>query len=289
MPETKLSLCMIVRNEAHRLSRCLDSAAVLDPELVVVDTGSTDGTPDIAARHGAKVETFDFSTVDFAAARNASLNLARGRWILVLDADEILDAESVPLISYLTGGGGDAGYYVERWNRQAKPEPPKTDYVVRLFPNRPNYRFRGRVHETIDRSIVEGGGKLLRSGVRIEHDFASNPEVRRLKNLWYIDLLKREIAADPGDSSRLHFLAAEYHQLKMFDRAAEVAEQLAQVRPLDPQAHLNVGIYHLLYKIDRSQARADFMEALRLRPGYIEAQSFLNLMDQQESCAPQSR
>src|SRR5208282_636290 len=109
-----------------------------------------------------------------------------------------------------------------------------TDYVVRLFPNRPNYRYRGRVHETIDASILRGGGRLLKSAIQIDHTFVSDREARRRKNHWYIEILKEEIAADPSDDSRLDFLAAEYHQLEMFAEATEIAERIVRLRPLDP-------------------------------------------------------
>lgn len=280
MGSFNLSLCMIVKNEERSLLRCLDSISSLAPEIIVVDTGSTDATPAIAASHGAQVIPFDFSVVDFAAARNQALARANSRWILALDADEILHPGSLPLIQELIAHEENAGYYFERLNCHADSEGSTKDYVVRLFPNRPSYRYRGRVHETIDDSILAGGGRLLRTEVRLDHNFASDPESRRRRNLWYIEILKEEIAADPGDHSRLVFLAAEYHQLAMFDKAAEVTERIAIMRPLDPQAHLHAGVYHLIYTLDRERARADFMEALRLRPGYVEAQSFLKRVEE---------
>jgi cytochrome c-type biogenesis protein CcmH/NrfG len=96
-------------------------------------------------------------------------------------------------------------------------------------------------------------------------------------------ILNEEIAADPGDHSRLVFLAAEYHQLGMFDLAAQTAERIVRLRPLDPQAHLHAGVYHLLYTRDRHRARSDFHEALRLRPDYPEARSFLKLIEEQQA------
>ena len=282
MSGNAISLCMIVRNEAGRLARCLESAAGVADEIVIVDTGSSDSSREIAASRGAAVIDFDFTRVDFASARNGGLACASGAWILVLDADETLHPQSVPLIRELAAHGENAGYYFERSNRQAEAKDPIIDYVVRLFPNRPDYRYRGRVHETVDASILAGGGRLVRTAIRIDHDFAPDVEARRQRNLLYIGVLEEEIAADPADYSRLDFLAAEYHQLGMFEKAAEIAERLATLRPLDPESHLRAGIYHLLYKVDRARARADFMEALRLRPGYAEAQSFLNSMDEQE-------
>lgn len=264
-----VSLCMIVRDEERSLPACLDSMRGLADELVIVDTGSRDSTAQIAADNGAKVIPFDFSRVDFAAARNRSLANATGKWILVLDADETLDRGSITVIENLIAGGENAGYYVERHS------PSATDHVVRLFPNRPDYRYRGRVHETLDAAILAAGGRLRRSNIRIDHAVSSDPESRRRKNLWYIGILQEEIAADPADDTRLDFLASEYHQLEMFDEAAAIAERIVRVRPLDASAHLNAGIYHLVYQANRVRARADFEQALKLRPGYPEALSFL--------------
>lgn len=262
-----LSLCMIVRNEERNLQSCLDSVRPIADEIVIVDTGSTDSTQYIAAHNGAKVIPFDFERVDFAAARNQALARATGDWILVLDADETLDRGSFAIPP------DDAGYYVERHNLA------NIDYAVRLFPNRPGYRYRGRVHETVDASILAAGGRLRRSNIRIHHSANPDPESRRRKNHWYIGILMEEIAADPTDDTRLDFLAAEYHQLEMFDEAAAVAERIVRARPLDASAHLNAGIYHLVYQADAPRARADFERALALRPGYPEALSFLERID----------
>ena len=270
---------MIVKNEERSLARSLDSVRGLTGEIVIVDTGSTDATPQIAARYGAKVIPFDFTVVNFAAARNRALASAAGRWILMLDADETLDPASAPEIERLVALDENAGYFLERHNRSSDSETPVTDYVVRLFPNRPDHRYRGRVHETIDASILAGGGRLHKTGICIEHNFSSDREARRRKNHWYIEILQEEIAADPSDDTRLDFLAAEYHQLEMFDEATAVAERIVRARPLDARAHLFAGIYHLMHKPDLARARADFNQALKLRPGYTEAASFLKQMD----------
>ena len=277
-----LSLCMIVKDEERNLAECLDSVRGLAGELIVVDTGSTDATPRLAARYGAEVVPFDFAVVDFAGARNHAIGHARGRWILMLDADERLDRAGAPAIDKLVSLDENAGYFLERHNLSSDNRNSFRDYVVRLFPNRPDYRYRGRVHETVDASILAGGGRLLRTGIRIDHTFSSDREARRRKNYKYIEILKEEIAADPGDDSRLDFLASEYHQLEMFDEATEIAERIAQVRPLDPRAHLFAGVYHLLYKPDLPRARADFNQALKLRPDYPEAKSFLQRLDERE-------
>ncbi len=131
-----LSLCMIVKNEERILPGCLDSVRGLPGECIIVDTGSTDETPRIAASYGAKVVPFDFAFVDFAAARNRAIACASGRWILVLDADETLDRASAPLIEELVALDRNAGYFLERYNHSSDAPEPILDYAVRLFPNR---------------------------------------------------------------------------------------------------------------------------------------------------------
>ena len=208
--------------------RCLDSVRHLAGEIIVVDTGSTDGTRLIAASYGADVIPFDFTPPDFAAARNLAISRASGRWILVLDGDETLDPAGAPTIEALIAQDENVGFFLERRNYASDSASPTTDYVVRLFPNRPAHRYRGRVHETIDSSILSGGGRLLKTAIRIDHNFSSDRESRRRKNYRYIEILKEEIAADPSDDSRLDFLAAEYHQLEMFEEATRIAEQIVR-------------------------------------------------------------
>jgi glycosyltransferase involved in cell wall biosynthesis len=285
MAET-LSVCMIVKDEERNLARCLDSVRGLADECIIADTGSTDGTPHIAAACGAIVIPFDFKIVDFAAARNHAIAHAKGRWILMLDADETLDQAAMPEIKRLVVLNQNAGYFLERYNHASNSAdpgaPPIKDYVVRLFPNRPSHQYKGRVHETVDASILAAGGQLSTTRIRIDHRSSLDREARRRKNFWYIQILKEEIAADPSDTSRLDFLAAEYHQLEMFDEATAVSEWIARARPRDARAHLFLGLYHLLHKPDRLRARADFEQALKLRPGYAEAESFLQLLAEQE-------
>jgi glycosyltransferase involved in cell wall biosynthesis len=276
-----LSFCMVVRNEERDLPKCLDSVRELVGELIVVDTGSTDATPRIAAGYGAQVIPFDFTIVDFAAARNQAIARANRPWILMLDADETLDRAAAPILETLVGRGENVGYFLERHNHRSDLATSTIDHVVRLFPNRPHHRYRGRVHETIDASILAGAGRLQQTSIRIDHNFASDPETRRRKNLRYLAILQEEIAADPNDDSRLDFLAAEYHQLEMFDEATAIAEHIVRLRPRDARAHMFLGTYHLLYQHDPVRARADFNQALRLRPGYPEAEAFLKLIDQQ--------
>lgn len=138
---------MIIRDEAAMLPGFLASVAGLWDELVVADTGSRDGGPDLVRAAGGVIVDFPWID-DFAAARNASLAPARGRWIVCLDADERPDAELKDALRGLAGDpGAGAATLVMRnampggGHRQAR--------LLRCFRNVPEVRFRHRIHEDV--------------------------------------------------------------------------------------------------------------------------------------------
>jgi tetratricopeptide (TPR) repeat protein len=183
---------MIVRNESVHLDACLASAAGLADELVVVDTGSSDDTPDIARRYGARMFEFPWCD-DFAAARNESIRHARGDWILWLDADDRIPArghaelrkllkslpsENVAYLMTVLCPGPDGG-------------PMSQAAHARLFRNRPDVRWRNRVHEQIVSAIERGGGRLQPTDIAIVHVGYSDRATMSKKlerNLRLVDL-----------------------------------------------------------------------------------------------------
>ena len=263
---------MIVRDEEAALPRCLDSVASVVDEIVVVDTGSADATVDIARRSGARVLHHDLTHLDFATARNAGLDAVAGDHVLVLDADETLDPSSVPAARALAARDEDAGYIVGRRNiPHDRTSNPWWDHAVRLFHNNPLFRYAGRVHETIDASILAAGARILRTDVVIDHHLAPPAELRA-KGVRYLDLLREEASDDP---ERLVFLAAEYHKLEMYAEATAVAERMARLAPDDFDAHLTAGLYHYFYAGDPTRAEEDVGAALRIRPDDPAARELL--------------
>src|SRR5512140_1346392 len=107
---TRLALVMIARDEARAIARTLESARPHVDRTIVLDTGSTDATREIAAACGAEVHEFAWGD-DFAAARNAALAHSDADWNLVLDADEWIEAgaEALAADSLPAGGGGVLG------------------------------------------------------------------------------------------------------------------------------------------------------------------------------------
>ena len=199
----KISLCMIVRDEEANLARCLRSAAGVVDELCVLDTGSQDGTVELAQRLGARVARAAWSA-DFAAARNASLRLATGDWVLVLDADEELDlSDQTPaqlrahLIAFASRCPDGAGRVRIR-NRLDAGETSEAD-IVRFFRRDARGRFEGRIHEQW--TIAGELPPRADTGIAIlHHGYAGEALARRSKFARNLELLASELEARPEDA-----------------------------------------------------------------------------------------
>jgi len=205
-----LSACLIVKNEEKFLDRCLRSLDGLVDEMVVVDTGSTDRTREIAAAHGARLDEFPWRE-DFAAARNHALGLARGRWILYIDADEhVRPASGAGLRTQLSLPGYAAHQVL------LHPRPGFTPYwELRLFPNDPLIRFRGIIHENIWPGIyayrAARGGSIGQSDLVLDHEgYERDQDVKHRRNL---PLLRKALRKDPSKVFSWCHLATIYASL----------------------------------------------------------------------------
>ncbi len=205
-----VSLCMIVKNGASQLGKCLASVRDLVHEMIVVDTGSADETKQVAQAHGAKV--FDFEWVDsFAAARNESLRHATGEWIFWLDADEHLDEENRTRLRALFQGLGqeNAAYVMRQFSPLADgPHAAAQVDQVRLFRNHPGNRWEYRVHEQILPAVRRQGGDLRHTEVVIAHSGFADPATQQSKIARNLRLLEQELADAPDDAFVLYNLGA---------------------------------------------------------------------------------
>ncbi|MEI1377613.1 tetratricopeptide repeat protein [Nostoc sp. UHCC 0926] len=148
----KLSLCMIVKNESATLPKCLNSVRKVVDEMVVLDTGSIDRTPNIAQQLGAKVHHFKWCN-DFSAARNAALKYVTGDWILVLDADETLTPAILPQLREAIAR--DEYLLINLVRQEVGAEQSPYSLVSRLFRNHPDIRFDRPYHALVDDSVSE--------------------------------------------------------------------------------------------------------------------------------------
>jgi glycosyltransferase involved in cell wall biosynthesis len=197
----RVSLTMIVRNEEDNLPACLTSAEGLFDEIVVVDTGSTDRTAEIARSFGARV--FDFVWVDdFAAARNAALARATGDYAFWLDADDRLEPPQRERLKALLDGlrAADAAYVV-RCSCDPDPRGGGATVVdhVRLFPVREDVRWGYAVHEQILPALRRAGVPVRWSDVVVRHVGYNDPALRRRKLLRDRAILEAELAERPDD------------------------------------------------------------------------------------------
>jgi len=146
-----LSVIIITKNEAANIGECLDSVSFAD-EIIVVDSGSTDGTREIAAEHGARVTLTD-DWPGFGIQKNRALDLATCDWVLSVDADERVTPELADAIRAAMAAPGADAYQIARlsnfcgrWIRHSGWWP---DYVLRLF-RRGTARFKEvAVHESV--------------------------------------------------------------------------------------------------------------------------------------------
>lgn len=225
---TLLSLVMIVRDGGEGLSRLLCDHAPLYDEAIVVDTGSTDGTPARAAAAGARVVGHDWDD-DFAAARNAGLDAAQGAWVLILDADEAIAAAD---FRALRGAlGGPPRIYVQptvnycddmrhpEWRpvagRYLDQERGHTGWFLAhragLFPRRADLRFTGCVHESILPAARAAGLPEVSLAVPVHHfGFVQGAERNRQRRGRYAELVRRKHADDPTDPAACLELATVF-------------------------------------------------------------------------------
>lgn len=220
----KISLNIIACNEAKYLEACLQSVQGVVDEIVLVDTGSTDATVQIAERFGAKVIRTEWHH-DFSEARNLALQHSTGDWIFVLDADERLMPDSKNAILNAVRHPQFAAYHLEILN-----EIREGDYfvhrLVRLFRRLPYLRWEGAIHEQIVPSIATQGGRLATISARILH-LGYRPELmqQRDKIQRNLALIQRALEHNPDDLFQKFNLANTYFSAEDYAQAVSWAEQ----------------------------------------------------------------
>jgi len=288
----KISACVITKNEEKNLPTCLDSVKSIVSEIIVVDTGSTDRTVEIAKSYGAKVFSFKWID-DFAAARNFAIEQATGKWIIFLDADEYFAPDCVK--------------YVPLAIREA--EQRKLDMIIclmanveketgkiitsnlhiRIFKNHPQIRYVGAIHERIVRLDRPANALDVQKEITIIHTGYSRENVQeREKSKRNLELLYRELEKNP-DSFDLHFYIAESLLLeKKFEQALDYALRAQQFR----NSKLK-GIYEKNYvniiecMIHLGKPRKEIFrviaEAIRTYPNYPDFHMYLGDYCKQEN------
>lgn len=261
-----ISLCLIFQNEQSNLEPCLTSARALADELIVVDTGSTDATKDIALRHNARVLDFPWCD-DFSAARNASLSHARGDWIFWLDADDRIDEENRAklrtLFASLRVETDTLDAYVMRCLCHGAGLASHEVDHVRLFRNHPGLRFEYPVHEQIAPSVLRAGGRLIPTDIVIQHVGYADPAVHRAKQERNLRLLEKALLDRPLNPYLLYYRGTA---LLDVGRSAEAIVPLTLASSLVPRdsAIARLLPVHLAEACEREGMAAAAADVLRV-------------------------
>ena len=279
MPNPTISLCMIAKNEESNLADCLNSAKGIADEIIIVDTGSTDRTKEIAKKFSAKI--YDFKWMDdFSAARNESLKHAAKDWVLVLDADEALDEEGKKAIRELVNGKeADAFLFLQKnytnetniagFVNEEHKKGDKTyagwygSLIARLFRNKKGYSFEGAVHELVEQSIEKKNGKTAATNIVLHHYGNAEPAARKKKLQFYLGLCKKKVKQSPTDSSyyELGILQKENSQ---FDDAIKSFKKAIEHNPRHSMALYELGVIYENQK-NYDEAIKNYTDSLRIK------------------------
>ncbi|MBD8499921.1 glycosyltransferase [Paenibacillus arenosi] len=216
-----IGVLILARDEAALIGPCLDSVKEAD-ECLVADTGSVDGTPEIALQQGAHVIQLQWNN-DFAEARNEALQHMTTDWILVLDADERLTSsiQDVREWIYHTNGEGSTVKIINRLSEE-DVQLAVCHRAVRLFRRRDTFHYKGRIHEDIGPSITQiyEEAALADSAITIDH-IGTLPQHIQRKNKPERNkqLLLKSIELNPTDAFLLYGLGVTAVQQQELDEA----------------------------------------------------------------------
>ncbi|ULL13150.1 glycosyltransferase [Paenibacillus sp. H1-7] len=249
MKQLLLGVHVIARNEEAVLARCLESVRSIADELIVVDTGSTDRTADIALSYGAKVVHEPWRD-DFAQARNTGIAHAASEWILVIDADEEVVDGAERIVAFLKETEADKAL-VRIVNPVGELAEEKVTYESeRLFRSGKGYRFEGAIHEQLVRDREDDR----------ESDTGQQGEPLSTPSDGAAAL------SPPLSPLLLHhtgYLPAELSRKKTIERNMRILQRVLEEHPEDPFHIYNLGVTYC-QSGQAEQALAIFARALRL-------------------------
>ena len=270
-----LTLCMIVRNEADVIERCLVSVEGIVDEMIIVDTGSTDDTIALCQSLGATVLPCAWQE-DFSKARNYALEQATGDWILVLDADDEIDrADARRIRPLMENDKADVYHFITKNLVGDVDSPSVLNYAqLRMFRNRPEFRYEGAIHEQIP-SVSRVGSHLVSIHV-IHRGYLDDLVSKKRKIERNIGILKLEIDRNGHDPALQYYMGNELLRSNRMREAlscyAQATEELSRMAapacwlPELPSKHA-----FCLWHMGDPQAALDILDkALQETPEYTD-------------------
>lgn len=220
-----ISVCIIAKNEEARIERCLSSIVPYGFEIILVDTGSTDRTKELAFKYTNKI--YDFVWMDdFSAARNFSLEKASNDWIFMMDCDEWIEQIDLEELNYFRKHLSHAAGSVTRRNLTGTPDVPSStiDYTERFFSKR-RYHYTGIIHEQLTPKYEKSFETFLLNTTISHSGYLMTEEQRKEKSQRNISLLEKQLSEKPDDTYTLYQLGKGYEMLPDPERACHYFEK----------------------------------------------------------------
>jgi len=255
---------MIAHNEAEIIGAAIASTAGLADEIIVVDTGSTDDTVDVAINAGAHVQPHmavieggDYRNL--GGSRNQAIREAMGDWIVILDADETI-ADPTGVREFLENTTAQAVYIRETYMQGDKPGLAFSQ--MRCW-RRGTYEYLYRCHEVP--TPLNGWGEIAHTEFVWEH----RPPPRPDKSHFYLMLLLMDAEENPGDARVLYYLARQWMYCAAYHKAIELSKKFLEVAPpafTDREwAYTNMAEYYVAIG-DTENALENRWRAVQTRP-----------------------
>lgn len=258
-----ISVCMIARNEEENIGRAIRCAKEFADEVIVVDTGSADRTPDIAKENGAKVYFFEWID-DFSAARNESLKRATSDWILWLDADDYIDEHNIEKLKELKRRlpeSKDECYFFLIESKIAEGDEANWYWFqLRMFPNHPDMRFEGRIHEQVIFSAERRKLRQIYTQIKITHLGYLDPKKIEEKMKRNLRLLEQEEREKPNEFYIKRYIA---FSLAKLGRMNEALEKINQAIAIVPQTAITWRFDLWVFKSEIEKAMIRYDDSLR--------------------------
>lgn len=217
-----ISACIICKNEEKNIERCLRSLDGAVNEIILVDTGSTDNTISLAKKFKVNIYNYKWED-DFSSARNFSLDKAKEEWALIIDCDEELTKESIPLLKDLSTNKQFEGFGVIVSNIIGGMESYSVQ-SLRLFRNKKEYRFHSPIHEQVGDRIVNAKGQyaVLSSKIKFIHYGYEHDEKLEFEKTQRNLRLLNKVKEEERDSLYYLHLGNEYVRLNNYLEAQKL-------------------------------------------------------------------
>lgn len=215
-----ISVCIIAKNEEKNIEKCLSSITSYGFEIVVVDTGSTDRTKEIAKKYTDKV--YDFLWIDdFSAARNFSLEMASNKWIFMLDCDEWIESIDIEEMNYFRKNLSHAVGSITRNNitgTPGKPGPISIDRTERFY-SKSNFYYTGIIHEQLTPKYASSFENFLLNTTIGHSGYCMTAEEREKKAKRNIDLLQLQLSQDSSNPYIYYQLGKGFQMVNDLEKA----------------------------------------------------------------------